>query len=142
MNSCETINLFLSEMLTWETNYRRVIRSQDYKTGSQEFRSSATSENRIVLKSILMQYLTLDAISTIGQANLDTMAVGNPPSYEQTVEGFEEKGHAGKVNAAQANAGGFSRFCLYNLSRENELWKIESVFRSSDQIKWTKAKSI
>lgn len=89
-----------------------------------------------------MQYLTLDSMSTIGQANLTTMAVGNPPNYEQILEGFEENGDSGKVITAQANAGGFSRFCLYKLSHEHGHWKIKAVFRSFDKVKWTKAKSI
>jgi len=142
MNSYETIKRFLSEMLAWETNYWRFIRSQEYKTGGQEFRSISTNKNREILSDIFVRCLTSDAMSTIGQANLATMAVGNPPNYEQTLEDFKEKGDAAEVTTAQANAGGFSRFCQYKLSRENGVWKIKAVFRSFDKAEWTKARSI
>ena len=142
MNAKETIENYLAEMLEWETNFYKFMRTPEYKSNENNCRVDGLIRARTILSGIINKYVSDSAIGTLGQAALDTMAVGNPPRYQQVFNSAEEKAKSAKVIFESKNGGLIMKFCKYSLILSEGEWKIKEIHASIDQVSWTKRKGL
>ncbi|GKT02070.1 hypothetical protein AVKW3434_21795 [Acidovorax sp. SUPP3434] len=138
MNPKETIENYLKEMLNWEKRRYSKTRDSSYKGGDFEFKKTADQEARNELKTIINKFLTSNAKQTLGQSTEITMAVGNPPIYDQSITSVEEEKNEAKIICDSNNGALLGASLKYTLIMENGAWKINSLHSSRDKKNWRK----
>jgi hypothetical protein len=131
MNAKETIESYLSEMLSWEESFYKVQRSQEFRSGTSDYRQQQQSSARVTLNDILSKYLTISAYDTIGHATLITMSVGNPSIHKQIVVECVEKVKTATVISDAPNYTVMPLIFKFTLTLEDADWKINALHRAS-----------
>jgi|GEM_PF-6470767 hypothetical protein len=142
MEAADRVSEFLGQMLAWEKERLGVLKSDSYKSGDVNFRGDQDNKSRKKLNSILESYLTPQAINTLGAAKAETMGVGRPPIYDQSVVEARAAGECFLILCESNNGGLLGYFIRYTLKKVDNEWKIDLVHSSRNRVDWRKNNSI
>lgn len=142
MEAKETIEQYLSELLTWETDRYSKVRTPDYRGNLNGAKDAEDRKSKEILQRIIEKFLTKKAAETIGKPSLVTMAVGRPAVYDQSVVDVIEDDNKFFVVCESNNGALLGSFIRYSLKQEGGHWKIDRIDSSPDRVTWRKNHAI
>jgi hypothetical protein len=140
MNAKDTIQNYLNEMLKWEQDFYKTQRSSEFRGGDANYRKQQQAMAKVELDKIISKYLTTDAYEVMGKSTLITMAVSNPPMYDQIVTEADEKIKTATVISKSNNNTSMPIICKFTLTMEETHWKIKALHHANPyNPNWKKA---
>ena len=146
MNSKETLECYLVELLSWEKARQVKIKFSEYRNNVNNYRVRAVEEDRLQLSIILHQYLTDKLFKRIGEAALLAIAVGNPPIHDLSIiECRQIKEHLIDYVCQSNNGALLGSILKFSLLERNGAWRIDDVQQKRESLPeeaWTRRRAI